>query len=347
MPRKPDDGLVYPFDSTPEMGATLEVAPGVHWLRMPLPFRLDHINLWLLEDGDGWTIVDTGINRTEIRRHWENVIAGFFGDRPVRRIIVTHMHPDHLGLAGWLSTRFEAPLWMTRFEYLVGRSLVLDSWDEMPWEILAFFVRAGFDGDALQAIRRSGYGRFSDDVVRPPAAFRPLHENETIKIGERDWQIVIGRGHSPEQATLYCPALKVLISGDQVLPGISPNVSVFAGEPEANPLLAWLTSLDQFRSLPDDLLVLPSHNRPFHGLHRRVGQIISGHERDLARIIDWCRDDPLTSREVSTLMYGDRGLGLENLLALGEATAHLHYLRGKGALTATDDSGGVRRFRSP
>ncbi len=273
-PGRPPDPLDYPIGKIPGPAQAVKIADGVHWIRMPLPFALDHINLWLLEDGDGWTLVDTGIKLTEIRHLWEKVFEGPMGGRPVKRIIVTHMHPDHFGLAGWLATRFRAPLWMTRLEYLVGRSLALDSWDEMPWEIVDFFIRAGFDGDALEAVKQSGYGRFSDDVIRPPAAFRPIRDTESIRIGNYDWQVVVGRGHSPEQATLHCPALGILIAGDQILPRITPNVSVFAAEPEANPLQAWFASLERFRELPDDLLVLPSHNEPFLGLHTRIDAIL-------------------------------------------------------------------------
>lgn len=341
----PPDPLTYPVGQTPAPGEMVEVGSGVHWIRMPLPFKLDHINLWLLEDGDGWTIVDTGVKLTELRRLWEQLFDGPMGGRPIKRIIVTHMHPDHFGLAGWLSARCKAPLWMTRLEYLVGRSLALDNWDEMPWEILEFFVRAGFDDQALDAIKRSGYGRFSEGVVRPPAAFRPIRDGESIRIGDRDWRVVVGQGHSPEQATLHCADLGILISGDQILPRITPNVSVFAAEPEANPLLAWLTSLERFKDLPDDLLVLPSHNEPFLGLHTRVDAIIESHRGRLAKISDWCKE-PLTAAEVSVRLFGDRGYGLQNLLALGEALAHLHYLRGQGDLVAEDNGTGVRLFQS-
>ncbi|RMF07448.1 MAG: MBL fold metallo-hydrolase, partial [Alphaproteobacteria bacterium] len=328
----------------PAPAQSVRIADGVHWIRMPLPFALDHINLWLLEDGDGWTVVDTGIKLTELRRLWEEVFDGPMQGRPVRRIIVTHMHPDHFGLAGWLATRFSAPLWMTRLEYLVGRSLALDSWDEMPWEILDFFVRAGFDDAALEAIKRSGYGRFADDVVRPPAAFRPIRDEEVIRIGDHDWQVVVGRGHSPEQATLFCPKLNILIGGDQILPRITPNVSVFAAEPEANPLQAWFASLERYKALPADVLVLPSHNEPFIGLHDRIDGIVARHHERLDMLRAWCRQ-PATAAEISMQMFGDRGYGIQNLLALGEALAHLHYLRGQGEVVAVDDERGVRRFQ--
>jgi glyoxylase-like metal-dependent hydrolase (beta-lactamase superfamily II) len=340
-----DDGLRYPFEIAPGPGGAVEVADGVHWIRMPLPFPPGHINLWLLEDDDGWTIVDSGIKRTEIRDLWEQIFNGVMGGRPAKRMIITHMHPDHLGLAGWLSVRLRVPLWMTRLEYLVGRSLVLDDWDQMPWEILEFFIRAGFSDQELAAIQQSGYGRFKDDMVSPPSAYRPIRDGEIITIGGREWQVVVGRGHSPEQATLYCPELGVLISGDQVLPRITPNVSVFAAEPEANPLQAWFNSLRRYKDLPEDVLVLPSHNDPFYGLHDRVDSIIASHEARLERMLDWCKE-PMTAREVSLRLFGDRGLGLQNLLALGEAIAHLHYLRGKGKLIAEDDASKVRRFRA-
>ncbi|MDZ7643088.1 MAG: gamma-glutamyltransferase [Woeseiaceae bacterium] len=251
----------YPF-AAPETGGTLAVADGVHWLRMPLPFDLAHINLWLLQDGDAWVIVDTGLHADATLAIWDTTLAGLMANRRVRRIVATHMHPDHAGNAGWLCRRLDATLYMTREEYLYCRVLMTDTGRDTPEDGIAFYHAAGFPPDALTRYQKM-FGMFGRYMSPLPDSYRRLQDGDTLTIGGREWQVIVGNGHSPEHACLYDPAAKLLLSGDQVLPTISSNVGVYPTEPDADPLADWLASIDKLRErLPDDVLVLPAHGKP-------------------------------------------------------------------------------------
>ncbi len=337
-PYKPD----YPFDREPGPGDSLEVAPGVHWLRMPLPFKLDHINLWLLDDGEGWTAVDTGINTGEVKDAWRLVAGRLFAGKPLKRIVVTHFHPDHLGLAGWLAEAHEAPLWMPLAEWTHGRMLSMDTADTIGEEFLAFYRRAGFDEDQIE-VARGRLGRYGKAVSKIPTSFRRIAEGEVIDIGGRDWRVVVGTGHAPEHACLYCRELNVLISGDQVLPRISPNVSVWPQEPDADPLRLFLQSLRTFHSLPEDVLVLPSHDWPFRGLHGRLDDLAYHHRERLDETLAACAR-PAAATEVLKRLFSRPLDDHQLFFAIGETLAHLHRLLGEGALERRLGSDGVYRF---
>jgi len=282
-------GLSYPFtrSANPAPGKPKKVAEGVYWARFAMPMSLDHINLWLLEDEHGWTVVDTCLNIPSARETWEQLFAGFMQGKPVLRVICTHMHPDHVGLAGWLTERFDCDLWMPREEFLMCRAMKADTGREAPDVAIRFYKAAGYDEEQLDRYRKK-FGNFGRAIAPLPDSFRRLVDRETITIGDRYWQVIIGSGHSPEHATLHCPALKVLIAGDQVLPRITPNVSVFPTEPQGDPLNEWLHSSARLREiLPDDLLVLPAHETPFYGLHVRLNQIIESHKNALSSLFDY------------------------------------------------------------
>ena len=253
----------YVFESKPGAGSAMPVAEGIHWLRMPLPFDLDHINLWLLEDDGGWAIVDTGISSGMGKDIWRNTFDTTMRGLPVTHVIATHLHPDHVGCAGWLTRQFDVDLWMTREEYMLARLLIADTGKPAPDEAIRFYAGAGFSDEALHEYRER-FGFFGRLVSKLPESYVRIHENDRLAIGERLWQVLIGRGHSPEHACLYCKDQNLLISGDQVLPTISANVSVWPTEPEANPLRHWLESLAALREqIPEDVLVLPAHGKPF------------------------------------------------------------------------------------
>ena len=260
------------------MGETLELAPGVHWLRMPLPFALDHINLWLLEDGDQWVIVDTGYPSAKTKTAWETILK----ERNVSRIIVTHFHPDHVGLAGWLETYCDAPVLMTSKEFQTARLLVEMSDSAFVKDMEAFFLRHGLDDERLEVLMSEG-NSYATSVWELPKTYQCIAKGEQIVIGDHSWRIVIGEGHAPEQAALYCDALKVLIAGDMILPEITPNISTEFFDPDANPLKDYLQSLDNFEDLPNQTLVLPSHRLPFQGLKTRIAQLRAHHEERLGR----------------------------------------------------------------
>lgn len=339
-------GLTYPFGrlADPPAGEPLPIAEGVYWVRFAMPMSLDHINLWLLEDEDGWTIVDTCLNLPDAIATWEKLFTGFMQGKPVKRVICTHMHPDHVGLAGWITDRFDCSLWMSREEFLMCRAMAGDTGRAAPEVALRFYRRAGYDDAELESYRQK-FGNFGRAIGSLPDSFRRIVDRETLTIGGRYWQVIVGAGHSPEHASLYCPALKLLISGDQVLPRITPNVSVFPTEPDGDPLKEWLRSSARIReTLPDDLLVLPAHEAPFTGLHVRLSQIMENHKRDLSSLFDYL-DEPRRAVDCFPALFS-REIGPDSLgLATGETLAHLNCLLGRHRITRTLDDNGVHWYQ--
>jgi len=339
--------LVYPFEAVPERGRTLEVAPGVHWIRMPLPYALDHINLWALEDGGGWALVDTGTRTDECMRVWRELFANAPEPRSVTRVLVTHMHPDHVGMAGWLTHKFGVRLWMTRLEYLTCRTLVSDTGREAPADAVAFYRRAGWEEPSIESYR-ARFGNFGAHIHALPDSYRRLHDGEELRIGAHAWHVIVGSGHSPEHACLHCPDLGVLISGDQVLPRISSNVSVYPVEPEADPMAEWLASLDKLRrEVPDDVLVLPSHNECFRGLHARLHALRTAQEQSLARLRRALKE-PKRAVDVFPALYA-RKIGQPDVtllgMATGESVACLNHLVHRGEAVSDVDADGVAWYR--
>ena len=339
-------GLTYPFGRKPEInpGEPVKVAEGVYWVRFAMPMSLDHINLWLLEDGDGWTVVDTCLNIDSARDTWEQLFPGFMQGKPVKRVICTHLHPDHVGLAGWLCQRFGADLWMSREEFLMCRTMAADTGKPAPEVALRFYQAAGWKEEWLERYKQK-FGNFGRAIYPLPESFRRLVDRETITIGDHYWQVIVGRGHSPEHVALYCPGLKLLISGDQVLPRISPNVSVFPTEPMGDPLKEWLRTQAVIREiLPDDLLVLPAHEAPFQGLYVRLSQIIEGHKRDLIKLFNYLAE-PSRAVDCFPALFKREIKGDNINLATGETIAHLNCLLGRHRITRTRDEHGVDWYR--
>ncbi len=352
--------LVYPWPDVPAAGSIVTLRPGLHWLRMPLPFALDHINLWLLDDEidgrAGFTIIDCGITTDETRRAWESIFDTVLAGRPVLRVIATHFHPDHVGLAHWLTTggdrqRWQAPLWMTATEYAYARFLSAGSDDTSGDGAARHFARHGLtDPAALAKVRARGGGYYPKLVPAVPGSYRRIMDGEGIAIGPHGtkgvFRVIVGHGHAPEHASLYCDEDKLLVSGDMVLPRISTNVSVFDLEPEADPLPRYLHSLDRYAALPADTLVLPSHGKPFIGLHQRIAQQHAHHRERLADVLAACAQ-PKTAAEIVPVLF-KRELDLHQLtFALGEALAHLHALWHDGQLQRHAGADGVLRFQAP
>lgn len=340
--------LVYPLgDTLPALGAVHAIAPGLNWLRMPLPFALDHINLWLIADErdgkPGWAAVDCGVATDATRSAWEQVLASSTDGQGLLRVIATHCHPDHVGLSDWLCSKFDAPFWATTGEYGFARmmSAALPGVDGSA--ALPHFQRHGLVDPAL--VDRMGERRnyYPSLVPAVPLAYTRMRDGDQVTIGAQHWRVITGYGHSPEHAALYCAALGVLISGDMVLPRISTNVSVFAIEPEGNPLQLYLDSLAKFHDLPADTLVLPSHGKPFRGLHTRLVQLRDHHSARLAEVMQACRT-PLCAAEIVPIMFR-RPLDTHQLsFALGEALAHLHKLWFDGLLRREKGNDGIIRF---
>lgn len=337
--------LRYPHPHPPAAGTIAEVAPDVFWVRMPLPFQLDHINLWLLRDGPGWAIVDTGFASDGVRAAWESVLAGL--DGPVTRLIVTHFHPDHLGLATWLMERTGAPLWMTSGEFLTAHAV----WNEVGGHGARFMVdqfrRHGLDEARLAkfASRGSGYRKA---VPALPETHHRVREGDAITVGGRPWRVLVGHGHAPEHMALYCAERGVLISGDMLLPRISTNISVFAATPDADALGWYLGSLDRMaRELPASTLVLPSHGLPFVGVQARVEALHAHHEERLGVLEEACEDAPESAAGLLETLF-QRALDThQTMFAMGEAIAHLNHLEQAGRLSRSIDAGGVIRYSRP
>ena len=345
--RGPDTGqaIQYELANPPIIGESMEIAGGIRWLRMPLPFLLGHINLWLLPDGDEWVIVDTGLGTSATQDLWTDVLSRQLQSRRINRILVTHLHPDHVGCAGWLAERCHAPLWMSREEYLLCRMLVEDTDKPVPADGLRFYAQAGFPETALERYQRA-FGSFGRMVSRLPQSYFRLTEGMTIAIGGRAWTVIIGRGHSVEHACLYCAELNVVISGDQLLPTISSNVSVYPTEPEADPLADWLDSLQMLKHvLPADVLVLPAHGKPFRGAHLRLDELDREHQEGLHKLRELCKS-PIRAIDAFPALFRGEITSGNMIMATGEAIAHLHYLQKRGELRSWVGGDDVRWYQA-
>lgn len=328
------DGIRYPFDTPPAEGAAIPVADGVLWMRLPLPMALDHVNVFALDDGDGWTVIDTGFSTKRTKAIWEQLLAGPLGGKPVSRLIVTHYHPDHVGLAGWFMAN-GAELLTTRTSYITARMLTLDEQATYPEKTLTFYRRAGMAADVYEQRRTERPFNFADCVDPIPLGYTRLKDGDTITFGGRRWDIRTGDGHAPEHATFWSSDDTLIIGGDQLLPSISANLGVYPTEPEADPVQEWLDACEGFKphARPDHL-VLPGHKLPFTGLPLRLDQMIDNHQGALARLLDHLSEPrtaaecfmPLFKRDITGSAYG---------LALVEAVAHLNHLHQRGQISRT------------
>ena len=332
--------LRYPFPEPPAEGAAIEIAPGILWMRLPLPMALDHVNVYALRDGDGWAVIDTGFDSRRSRAIWGGLLAGPMQGLPVTRVIVTHHHPDHVGLAGWFMER-GAELITTRTAWLMARMLVLDEQERPTPETLEFWRAAGMDPDILAQRAGERPFNFADMVAPLPLGFSRIRAGDVLHLGGRDWDVRIGHGHAPEHATLWCRDGDLVIGGDQLLPSISPNLGVYATEPMADPVTDWIESCTHMaRFARADQLVLPGHKLPFTGLPDRLHQLIENHHGALARLREHLRIprvasecfQPLFKRSIDAGTYG---------LALVETVAHLNHLLILEEVTRTRRSDGA------
>ena len=353
--------LEYPHPAHPSPGTTLEVAAGVRWLTMPMGGSLNHINLYLIEDRDGWFVVDTGLGTTETKELWQDAFANELGGKPVKGVICTHMHPDHVGQAGMIVDHFRCPLYMTRSEYYQARTHGGMGFASAHgrWQGERFYHRHGMPTEQMRRMRefwasRMAKGASPASKSRPPAmtmpgalpmAFHRLQDGDILTIGEHDWHVVVGSGHSPEHACLHCHSLGVMLSGDQILPIITSNVSVHATEPAANPLKAWMDSHDKFLDTPEETLVLPAHNLPFYGVRERLRDLITHHEDRMLAIEETC-DEPRTAKDLLPVLFRRRLDPRQTMMALGEAIAHCHLLMHRNRLKRTLGEDGRYRFLS-
>jgi len=339
----PEQVLDYPHRAAPPPGATHEIAPGVHWVRMPLPFALDHINLWLLEDGPALVQVDCGLGNDATRELWLRVFDGFFGGRAVSRVITTHLHPDHAGNAGWLTQRFGAPLVMSQSDYLMAHAWRDQAAGFSVDALLAHLARNGLGGERVAALAKRG-NAYRRGVPDFPLAYRRIRDGDEVAIGGRTWQVIMGYGHAPEHASLYCAELRVFISGDMLLPRISTNISVNQVDPDGDPLRLFLESLRRYVGmLPGDTLVLPSHGLPFRGMRERVAQLEEHHRLRLGELEEVC-GEPKSAADVIGMLFRRELDEHQTFFAMGEAIAHLNYLMHDGVLRRATGADGIERF---
>jgi glyoxylase-like metal-dependent hydrolase (beta-lactamase superfamily II) len=319
-------GIRYPWETPPEHGQAIEVAQGVLWTRLPLPMKLDHVNIYALDEGSSWTVIDTGFASNKSKRIWQDFIAGPLGGKPVSRVIVTHHHPDHVGLAGWFQAEHGAELVTTRTAWLMARMLTLDAQSEMTPENEAFYISAGMDPQILAARKAERPFNFADVVAPMPLGYTRIKQGDQITMGGRNWRVHIGNGHAPEHATFWSEDDNLVLGGDQLLPSISPNIGVYATEPMADPITDWLEACERLAPLArEDHLVLGGHKLPFTGLAIRMRQLIDNHHGALARLLEFI-DTPKAASECFTPLF-KRKIGAEEYgLALVEAVAHLSHL---------------------
>jgi glyoxylase-like metal-dependent hydrolase (beta-lactamase superfamily II) len=332
----------YPFERL-EHGEAQEVAPGIFWVRMPLPFALNHVNLWMLRDGDGWTVIDTGYNNDETRGHWDSVLGAVLDRAPVTRLIVTHFHPDHLALAGWFVEKFGCDLWMTYAEWMQAHLNRLGGATADIDARLAFYAANGINDDGAVGYRHTRPD-FAKIILPLPDVLHRINDGDVFPIGDHDWRVITGAGHSPEHAALWCENLNVLISGDQVLPRITTNVSLQSVEPDGDPLRLYLDSLHKFRDVAPDALVLPSHDRPFYGLHDRLDSLAEHHAERLEACWDACAE-PATGVDLIPALFSRKMDPHQMGFAIGEALSHAQYLVSEGRLVKTRDADGLIRYR--
>lgn len=330
--------IAYPHETSPAPGVAVALAPGVEWLCMPLPFALNHINTWLLADGDGYAAVDTGFAQEPIKQAWKSALAG----RRLTRTIVTHCHPDHLGLAAWLEQETGAGLWISQGDYLAAHMMVEQIAGYRVSVMVEFFRCHGLDQARIDSLILRGNG-FKRGVPEIPATYRRLLPDQRLRVGDHEWRTIVGHGHAPEHMSLYCAELGILISGDMLLPRISTNISVMASTPHADPLGLFLASIDQLRVLPEDTLVLPSHGRPFHGLHTRVDQLHAHHAQRCELLLNACRGTPRSAAELIPVLF-DREIPdpHQTMFAMGEAIAHLNYLEHAESMQRIEKDGFIR-----
>lgn len=338
--------LTFPHAEPPSPGELIPIAPGVQWLRLPLPYRLNHVNIYLIEDDDGWAVLDTGLATAACRAAWDAVLSGPLAGQRLTRMVVTHYHPDHVGLAGWLAERFDLPLSMPRPEYLYSLALQYAPGDLGADTYRPFYRRHGLSPEVTELVLSRGH-EYLRRTTGVPTSYHRIQHGDTLRIGARDFGVITGGGHALEQAMLLRPQDRLFFAADQVIARISPNVSVHAMEPDLDALGIYLRSLRSLRdTVPGDVLVLPGHGLPFLGLHARLDELIAHHAERCGLIADACRERPLTVAELVPQVFHRELDEHQTGFAFGELLAHVNHMLVAGSLVLETDAGGIDRYRA-
>lgn len=333
----------YPFEGTPEPGKKFTVCEGIDWIRMPLPFALDHVNCWLLGDPGSQVLIDTGVNDKNTRDNWQDLFHDI-GQWP-EHLLVTHFHPDHMGLAGWIGEKIAGELLGSDIE--INTAITLYGIESEDYESIyaKWYSCNGLPQSTCDAVRSNG-NTYKGKVFSLPekARWRLLTDGQKVKLAGRDYRVIVGRGHAPDMIMLYREDDHVLIAADQVLPRITPNVSVMPQLADNNPLQSFLHTLTTLEALPDDTLVLPSHGKPFKGLKQRLAYLKRHHELRLDEIWQACKQ-PCSAYELFVVLFSRELDAQQTSFALGETLAHLHYLEQQGRVQRVME-GAIARFVS-
>jgi glyoxylase-like metal-dependent hydrolase (beta-lactamase superfamily II) len=338
--------LTFPHQNPPSPGELVLISPGVQWLRLPLPYRLNHVNIYLIEDDDGWAVVDTGLATDACRMAWDAVLTGPLAGQRLTRMTVTHYHPDHVGLAGWLSTRFDLPLSMPRPEYLYSLALQYAPGDLGADTYRPFYRRHGLSPEVTELVLSRGH-EYLRRTTGVPTTYHRIQHGDTLRMGGRDFHVITGGGHALEQAMLLRQQERLFFAADQVIARISPNVSVHAMEPDLDALGIYLRSLRSLHDMvPEDVLALPGHGLPFFGLHARLDELIEHHAQRCSLIADACRDQPLSVAEIVPYVFHRDLDEHQTGFAFGEVLAHVNHMLGLGSLVLETDAERIDRYRS-
>ena len=343
FPRPSPANLVFPHGAPPPAGEMIEVAPGILWMRLALPFRLNHVNIYFIDDGEGWALVDTGLGDAATLRAWQPLLDGMLRDRPLTRIIATHFHPDHVGAAGFLLRQFDVPLYMAATEYLQSLNIHLDPGALEAEHYRRFYLEHGLDAETTRRVVTSGHAYLKLTSGLPPTYHR-IVAGDVIRIGGREFDVITGGGHSPEQVMLRARGEKLFIGADQVMAKISPNVSVVAVDPEGDPLGYYLRSLNALKAeIAGDVLVLPGHNLPFYGLHIRAEELLAHHRHRCDMILDACRAAPHSAAELIPFVFTLKLDPHQTGFAFSEVLAHVNYMLRQGELKPVPTADGIGR----
>jgi glyoxylase-like metal-dependent hydrolase (beta-lactamase superfamily II) len=338
--------LTFPIADAPAFGSVTDIAPGIRWLRLPLPYRLDHVNIYLLENEGGWTALDSGLGDDACKQAWEAALAGPLKGQGLKSLIVSHFHPDHVGLAGWLCERFGLDLTMPRPEYLHSLVLQCAPADYGEDVFRPFYRRHGLSAEVTEIVLSRGH-EYLRRTTGVPASYHRIKHGDLLRVGARTFEVLTGGGHALEQAMLHHPQERLFLAADQVIARISPNVSVHPMEPDLDALGIYLASLRAIRDrIGPDVLVLPGHGLPFYGLHHRIEELIAHHAQRCSEIARACSDAPLSVAEIVPHLFTRELDAHQTGFAFGEVLAHVNHMLGRDELQLETDAGGVDRYRT-